>query len=66
VRLAMYDVLYLDQLSNWKLLASGLNKESAAEVARVEARRRHVGRMFLTGSASMPRSHAVVVIRSGP
>jgi hypothetical protein len=62
----MYDVLYLDQRSHLKVLASGLNRESAAGLAREEARRRHVGRMFLTGSAAMPSSHAVVVIRSGP
>jgi hypothetical protein len=62
----MYDVIYLDGKSHPRLLAMGLNRESAAGVARAEARRRHAGRMFLAGSESVPRSHAVVIIRSGP
>jgi hypothetical protein len=62
----MYDVIYLDTNSRARVLAKGLSRESAAEVARAEARRRHTGRMFLAGSESVPRSHAVVVIRSGP
>lgn len=62
----MYDVLYLDKDHHCKVVASGLDREAAADVARAEAKRRHVGRMFLSGSASMPRTNAVVIIRSGP
>jgi hypothetical protein len=62
----MYDVVYLNGRSGPQLLARGLNRESAAGVARAEARRLHVGRMFLAGSDSVPQSHAVVIIRSGP
>lgn len=62
----MYDVLYLDQGSRCKVIASGLTRDSAVEVARSEARRRRAGRMFLSGSAWVPRSHSVLIIRSGP
>jgi hypothetical protein len=61
----MYDVLYFDPAQHYSVLASGLTRESAAEVARAEARSRHVGRMFLAGSAAVPRSHAVLIVRTG-
>ena len=39
----MYDVLYLNHTNGEKLLASGLQRQDACEVARTEARRRGVG-----------------------
>jgi hypothetical protein len=62
----MYDVVYLDGKKRRHVLAKGLSRESAAGVARAEARRRHAARMFLAGSESVPQGHAVVIIRSEP
>jgi hypothetical protein len=62
----MYDVLYMDRSSHCKVVATGLGRGSAAEVARAEAQRRRASRMFLAGSAFIPRTNAVLVIRSGP
>jgi hypothetical protein len=62
----MYDVLYLNDAKRCSILATGLTREVAMDVARVEARRHNVGRMFIAGSANLPRSNAVLVIRSGP
>ena len=59
----MYDVLYLDHSGSSKLLASMLERDAAADLARVEARRRHGGRMFLVGS-ERPRCGGVVLIVS--
>jgi len=60
----MYDVVYLDDKRHPEIVATGLNRESAAGLAREEARRRHAGRMFLAGSENAPPTHAVVIIRS--
>ena len=60
----MYDVVYLDGQRRPQVVATRLNRESAAGVARAEARRRRAGRMFLAGSESAPPSHAVVIVRS--
>lgn len=62
----MYDVLYMEQPSHPRVVATGLARERAAQLARHEAQRRGCSRMFLAGSASVPRRHAVIVIRSGP
>jgi hypothetical protein len=62
----VYDVLYFDQASRCSIVAAGLSRASAAEVARSEARQRKVGRMFLPGSVTVPRTHQVLIIRSGP
>ena len=62
----MYDVLYMDRASQCKVVATGLGKEPAAAIAREEALRRRASRMFLAGSASIPRTNAILVIRSGP
>jgi hypothetical protein len=61
----MYDVLYLDHSSTGKLVASGLAKHAACELARTEARRRRVGRMFLAGSEMAPVGDCVVIVHSG-
>jgi hypothetical protein len=62
----VYDVLYIDEASRCTVLAGGLSKDAALETARAEAKRRNSPRLFLRGSDSFPRSHAVVIIRSGP
>jgi hypothetical protein len=57
----VYDVVYLDSTSRSKPLATALGRDSAVALARTEARRRRVGRMFLAGS-ERPRAGEVVVI----
>jgi hypothetical protein len=58
----MYDVLYLDHSRRGKLVASGLERSAACEAARAEARKRGVGRMFLTGSEMGPVGDVVVIV----
>jgi hypothetical protein len=60
----VYDVLYLDRSHGQKVLASGLEHDAACEVARVESRRRGVGRMFLAGSELNPNGEMVVIVES--
>lgn len=61
----MYDVLYLDQGHHQRVIAAGLGRESAVTVARAEARRRRVGRMFLAGSEDpSPQGELVVIVDS--
>jgi len=60
----MYDVLYRDPTHAEKLLASGLAREAACELARSEARRRHVGRMFAAGSDLSPVGDVVLIVDS--
>lgn len=62
--IAVYDVLFLDRAHREKILASGLGREAACELARVESRRRGVGRMFLAGSEPGPVSDLVVIVES--
>ena len=62
----MYDVLYIDEASHCTVLAAGLSRDDALETARSESKRRNASRLFLHGSDSFPRRHAVVIIRSGP
>jgi hypothetical protein len=59
----MYDVLYLDHAHRQKTVASGLPRQTACDVAREEARRRGVGRMFLAGSEPEPISECVVIVQ---
>jgi hypothetical protein len=59
--LAVYDVLYMDRSKREKIVASGLARQDACDVAKAEARRRGVGRMFLAGS-ELGRSDDLVVI----
>ena len=59
----MYDVLYLDHSSRGKLVASGLQRGAACDLARAEARRRGVGRMFLAGSEGAPVGDCVVILQ---
>jgi hypothetical protein len=60
----VYDVLYMDRTRGEKTLASGLGRQDACEVARTEARRRGVGRMFLTGSEPGPVGDLIVIVDS--
>jgi hypothetical protein len=64
--LAVYDVLFLDHAHGEKVLASGLGRDDACELARVEARRLGVGRMFLAGSEIGPASDVIVIVESHP
>jgi hypothetical protein len=58
---AVYDVLYLDRSKGQKIVASGLARQDACDVAKAEAQRRGVGRMFLAGS-ELGRSDELVLI----
>jgi hypothetical protein len=62
--LAVYDVLYMDRSKGEKIVASGLAREDACDVARAEARRRGVGRMFLAGSELGRPDDLVVIVDS--
>jgi hypothetical protein len=60
----MYDILYLDQSSRSRVIAAGLSREPAVTIARAEARRRRVGRMFLAGSELAPRGELILIVES--
>lgn len=60
----MYDVLYVDGTHSEKLVAAGLAKQAACDLARAEARRRRIGRMFLAGSEMTPLSECLLIVRS--
>jgi hypothetical protein len=60
----MYDVVYLDRAHHRRVLAAGLGRDSAVTIARSEARRLRVGRMFLAGSEEMPRREMVLIVES--
>jgi hypothetical protein len=57
----VYDVLFLDRSHGQKLLASGLDHDSACELARSESQRLGVGRMFLAGSEPVTGEMIVIV-----
>jgi hypothetical protein len=61
----MYDVVYLDETRRQRVLAAGLAREGAVSLARAEARRLRVGRMFLCGSERSPASKTVLIVESG-
>ena len=60
----MYDVLFLDRAHGEKVLGSRLGRDAACELARVEARRLGVGRMFLAGSERGPAGDVIVIVES--
>jgi hypothetical protein len=60
----VYDVLYMDHTHGEKLVAAGLARQRACEVARAEARRRGVGRMFLAGSELGRTADLVLIVDS--
>jgi hypothetical protein len=61
----MYDVVYLDHAHRRHLLAAELGRQSAVTIARAEARRLRVGRMFLCGSETSPRGEMILIVESG-
>jgi hypothetical protein len=60
----VYDVLYMDRTQRGKIVASGLARQDACELARAEARRRGVGRMFLAGSELGRTTDLVLIVES--
>ena len=65
----MYDVLYMayrDGAEHRTVVATGLDREAACERARVEARKRNAGRMFLAGSEPGPIGAVVLIVESAP
>ncbi len=60
----MYDVVYFSRAQGERLVGAGLAREAACELARTEARKRKVGRMFLAGSEPSPRSELIVIVES--
>lgn len=60
----MYDVVYLDRTKRETLVAASLARDAACELARVEAERRKVGRMFLAGSVQNPSGDVVLIVES--
>jgi hypothetical protein len=62
--LAMYDVLYMDRSKGERIVASGLARQDACDVAKAEAQRRGVGRMFLAGSELGRPDDLVVIVDS--
>ena len=60
----MYDVLYLDQSGHSKLIGSMLERDAAATLAREEARQRHGGRMFLSGSEQPSAGNLVLIVET--
>jgi hypothetical protein len=60
----MYDVVYLDESRHERVLAAGLAREGAVTLARAEARRLRVGRMFLCGSESSPCGKMILIVES--
>ena len=62
----MYDVLYRDPKHAERVIAAGLEREAACELARAEASRRHVGRMFAAGSDLTPVGNVVLIVDSKP
>ena len=59
--LAVYDVLYMDRSRGEKIVARGLARQDACDLAKAEARRRGVGRMFLAGSEGRPGDLVLIV-----
>jgi hypothetical protein len=60
----MYDVVYLDEKGRRRVLAAGLAREGAVTLARTEARRLRVGRMFLCGSDTSPAPKTILIVES--
>jgi hypothetical protein len=60
----VYDVLYKDPKRVEQVIAAGLDREAACELARTEASRRHIGRMFAAGSDLTPVGDVVLIVES--
>jgi hypothetical protein len=59
----VYDVLYKGS-NGERIVARGLPRQDACDVARAEARRRGVGRMFLAGSELGRNDDLVLIVDS--
>lgn len=59
----LFDVVYLDEHGRSRNLATSVPAEDAVRIAKREAERRHVGRMFSAGSP--PQSQCVLVVPAG-
>jgi hypothetical protein len=64
--MAVYDVLFLDRTHSQKVLARGLARDDACQLARSESQRRGIGRMFLAGSELGPMGDVIVIVESAP
>jgi hypothetical protein len=60
--ITVFDVVYVDRQKQGSVLAAGLHRQAAVDLACREARKRRVGRMFLAGSE--PPSDVVVIVAS--
>ena len=60
----VYDVLYRDPKHSDRVIAAGLDREAACELARSEASRRHIGRMFAAGSDLTPVGDVVLIVEA--
>ncbi len=60
----MYDVLYRDPKHSDRVIAAGLDREAACKLARSEASRRQIGRMFAAGSDLTPVGDVVLIVES--
>ena len=63
----MYDVLYVayrDGAPKRSIVATGLDRDAACQLARDEARRRNAGRMFLAGSEPRVVGDVVLIVES--
>jgi hypothetical protein len=60
----VYDVLYRGRGHSEKTIATGLAKDAACDLARAEARRLHVGRMFAAGSDVSAHAETVLIVES--
>ena len=60
----VYDVLYRDPKHSDRVIATALNREAACELARSEASRRHIGRMFAAGSDLTPVGDVVLIVEA--
>ena len=65
----MYDVLFMayrDGTPQRSVVATGLDRDAACQLARDEARRRNAGRMFLAGSEPRAVGDVVLIVESTP
>jgi len=62
----VYDVLFLDRTHSQKVLARGLARDDACQLARSESQRRGIGRMCLAGSELGPMGDVIVIVESAP
>jgi hypothetical protein len=58
----VYDVVYLDRGHQSTVIASGVNGDIAADVARHEAKARQAARMFSQGSEPPNQGHLVLIV----